>query len=672
MSYVLIHADTLTSSWLAPFLEMPEVATHRIQEAHELVPDHSPTVFVLDPGSRAAFPVEQLRAFVDAGGAIVALGSAGETDVPEALPTELLSAFVPPSTGWPRMVEIIATRVRGSAPRPGGVRQLLVAVRAAFREAAARAESGRARKEALLRGSEVTELTSISSKLMTERDPTKLMDDILTQARRFSQSDAGSLYLVETNDDGVKLLRFKWAQNFSKPDVPFKETTIRMDGTSSLAGYAATTGEPLVFDDVYSLPPDAGVTFDRSFDERYGYRTTSMLMIPMKDHKDVVIGVLQLINRKKDFNTRLATLEDVQRQVVAYSKRTVDLVMALAGQAAVAIENSNLYKEIENLFEGFVTAAVHAIEQRDPVTQGHSRRVATFTVGLAEVVDGVRDGPYRNVHFSREQLRELKYAGLLHDFGKVGVREEVLQKAKKLYPGGIDLIRERHAFLVRTAEREFWRRRTEYLQQRGDAGYDVFLRDLEATHARELADLDRFLEIVARANEPQLLAGEASSELQDFATRSYESLGGDPRPFLTPDEVRFLTIPRGSLDDAERKEIENHVNHTFRFLQKIPWTRELRRVPDIAFGHHEKLNGAGYPRHITADDIPPETRMMTISDIFDALTAADRPYKKDHKVGPDYALTIMERELVKPGQLDDALFRLFVGARVFERAPAAD
>jgi HD-GYP domain-containing protein (c-di-GMP phosphodiesterase class II) len=547
-----------------------------------------------------------------------------------------------------------------------------VAVRAAFREAAARAESGRARKEALLRGSEVTELTSISSKLMTERDPTKLMDDILTQARRFSQSDAGSLYLVETNDDGVKLLRFKWAQNFSKPDVPFKETTIRMDGTSSLAGYAATTGEPLVFDDVYSLPPDAGVTFDRSFDERYGYRTTSMLMIPMKDHKDVVIGVLQLINRKKDFNTRLATLEDVQRQVVAYSKRTVDLVMALAGQAAVAIENSNLYKEIENLFEGFVTAAVHAIEQRDPVTQGHSRRVATFTVGLAEVVDGVRDGPYRNVHFSREQLRELKYAGLLHDFGKVGVREEVLQKAKKLYPGGIDLIRERHAFLVRTAEREFWRRRTEYLQQRGDAGYDVFLRDLEATHARELADLDRFLEIVARANEPQLLAGEASSELQDFATRSYESLGGDPRPFLTPDEVRFLTIPRGSLDDAERKEIENHVNHTFRFLQKIPWTRELRRVPDIAFGHHEKLNGAGYPRHITADDIPPETRMMTISDIFDALTAADRPYKKDHKVGPDYALTIMERELVKPGQLDDALFRLFVGARVFERAPAAD
>lgn len=665
MIYRLLRTKHLPGPWLAPLLASPDVEPHFIHEARELVTDAQPTVFILDAESRAMFPVETLRSFVDAGGTIVALGRPGESDIPDSLPTELLSGFVPPASGLLRILGVLRARLNGSTPRSAIGRRLTVAVQAAFREAAARAESARARKEALLRGSEVRELTSISAKLMTERDPARLVDDILTQARRFSQSDAGSLYLVEKDKDtGVKRLRFKWAQNFSKPDVPFKEATIPMDG-SSLAGYAATTGEPLVIDDVYAVPPDVGYTFDKSFDERFGYRTTSMVLIPMRDHKEVVIGVLQLINRKRDLNARLTTLDDVQQQVIPYSKRTVELVNALAGQAAMAIENSNLYKEIEDLFEGFVTAAVHAIEQRDPVTQGHSRRVATWTVGLAEVVDGVREGPYRDLRFSREQLRELKYAGLLHDFGKVGVREEVLQKEKKLYPRGIDLIRERHAFLVRTAEREFWRRRTEYLQQKGTTGYDAFVNELETVHAQELVDLDRFLAIVAQANEPQLLAGAASNELANFAARTYESLSGAPLPFLTQEEVRYLTIPRGSLDESERKEIENHVKHTWDFLRKIPWTRELRRVPDIAYAHHEKLNGVGYPRHITAVEIPTETRMMTISDIFDALTATDRPYKKEHKVGPDRALDIMDRELVKAGQLDLDLFRLFVDAKVF-------
>lgn len=666
MIYRLLRTEMLPGRWLAPLLASPDVEPRSIHAAHELlVPDTQPTVFILDGDSRTTFPVDALRAFVDAGGAIVALGRPGEQDIPASLPTELLSAFVPPASGFRRILGVLRNRLNGSAPPPAIGRRLVVAVRAAFREAAARAESARARKEALHRTSEVQELTNISAKLMTERDPAKLVDDILTQARRFSQSDAGSLYLVEANaETGAKRLRFKWAQNFSKPDIPFKERTLPIDG-SNLAGYAASTAEPLVIKDVYELPPDAGFTFDRSLDERFGYRTRSMLLIPMKDHKDAIIGVLQLINRKRDFNARLATLEDVQSQVVEYSRRTVDLVNALAGQAAVAIENSNLYKEIENLFEGFVTAAVHAIEQRDPVTQGHSRRVADWTVGLAKVVDTVGDGPYRDVHFSREQLREIKYAGLLHDFGKVGVPEEVLKKEKKLLPRSLELIQERHAFLVRTAEREFWRRRAEYLQQQGKEGYAAFVRELEAEHTRGLADLDRFLAIVSRANEPQLLAGEVSGELADFAARTYESLSGTSLPLLTPDEVRFLTIPKGNLDEKERKDIEDHVNHTVHFLRKIPWTRELRRIPDIAFGHHEKLNGTGYPLHLTAAEIPPETRMMTISDIFDALTATDRPYKKEHKVGPERALDIMDSELVKRGQLDLELFRLFVNAKVF-------
>src|SRR3989442_894356 len=230
-----------------------------------------------------------------------------------------------------------------------------------------------------------------------------------------------------------------------------------------------------------------------------------MLVIPMKDHKEVVIGVLQLINRKRDFEAVLAAPADVERQVVPFSRRTVELVTALAGQAAVAIENSQLYAEIENLFKGFVNAAVTAIEQRDPTTFGHSGHVAGMTVGLAKVVDRSPDGPYRTVHFTREQTREIEYAGLLHDFGKVGVREQVLVKAKKLYPHDLALIKQRCAFVRRTAEREFWRKRALFLEERGAKGYEAFLKTLEDEQARELGELDRFLATVVQANEPTVL-----------------------------------------------------------------------------------------------------------------------------------------------------------------------
>jgi len=423
------------------------------------------------------------------------------------------------------------------------------------------------------------------------------------------------------------------------------------------------TGEPLVIDDAYFLPPDVEYSINRSFDERYGYRTKSMLVIPMKDHKEDVIGVLQLINRKRNPEAMLATPADVEGQVVPYSKRTVELVTALAGQAAVAIENSRLYEEIERLFEGFVKAAVHAIEQRDPTTFGHSGRVANMTVGLAVVVDRAGDGAYQGVRFTREQIRELRYAGLLHDFGKVGVREQVLVKAKKLYPLQLELIRQRYDFVRRTAEREFWRRRAEFLEAHGRQGYEEFVAEIGAEHARETGTLDRFLEAVLRANEPTVLPAEQFEELLALARCTYQDLSGEPRPYLSDEEMRYLTIPKGSLDESERLEIESHVTNTYRFLQQIPWTRELQQVPMIAYGHHEKLDGGGYPRRVAGDAIPIQTRMMTISDIYDALTAADRPYKS--AVAPARALDIMVEE-VRAGQLDQELFRLFVDAKVFE------
>jgi len=572
--YVLLHTPTWRPATAAPALEGAQIEVREVRLPRDLAVDERPTVLVLDSESRSTLPLDVLRGFVDAGGAIVALGRDGEPDLPAEMPAELFSGYV---------------------RHPAGARQLLVAVRAGYREAAARAETTRARAEAASRGREIAEFTHIGVALGTERDLDTLLDLILTQSRRITSS-------VE-------------------------------------------------------------YTINRSFDERYGYRTKSMLVIPMKDHKEQVIGVLQLINRKRRFEAVLATPRDVDQQVVPFSKRTVELVTALAGQAAVAIENGQLYREIERLFEGFVQAAVRAIEQRDPTTFGHSGRVADMTVRLAAVVDRAEDGPYRTVRFSREQLREIRYAGLLHDFGKVGVREQVLVKAKKLYPLQLELIRQRHDFVRRSAEREFWRKRAEFLETHGRKGYEQFLRTLEQEHAAELGELEHFMTTVLQANEPTVLPATHFEELLVLAGRTYQDLSGVPRPYLTDREVRYLTIPKGSLDETERLEIESHVNHTYSFLKEIPWTRELHDIPLIAYGHHEKLDGHGYPRGVTGDAIPVQTRMMTISDIYDALTAADRPYKS--AVAPARALDIMDEE-VRAGQLDGQLFQLFVDAKVFE------
>ena len=644
MSYLLLHTGSWSPAPLADALKAFKVDTQAVRLPRDLMPNERPTVFVLDPASRGNYPTETLRAFVDAGGSIITLGREGETDVAEGLPMELLSAFV---------------------KHPQGNRQLLIAIRAGFREAAARAETGRARAEAALRSREIGELTRIGVALGTERDLKTLLDLILTQARRITQSDAGSLYLVEESEQGAKRLRFRLAQTFSKPEAPFVEYTIPVDRTS-LAGYAAVTGEPLVIDDAYFLPPDVEYSINRSFDERHGYRTKSMLVIPMKDHKEEVIGVLQLINRKRVFEAVLATPTDVEREVVPFSKRTVELVTALAGQAAVSIENSRLYEDIERLFEGFVKAAVLAIEQRDPTTFGHSGRVAEYTVRLAEVVDRAADGPYRLVKFTPEQLKEIRYAGLLHDFGKVGVREQVLVKAKKLYPHQLALIRQRHAFVRRTCERDFWQRRAEFLETHGKKGYEARRHELEAALEGQLTDLDRFLSVVLEANEPSLLPEASRNDLEELARRTYADPDGEFQPLLSDEEVRYLTIPKGSLDEQERQEIESHVTHTYNFLQRIPWTRELQQIPLIAYGHHEKMDGHGYPRHVTGEAIPIQTRMMTISDIYDALTAQDRPYKR--AVPRDRALDILTQE-VKAGQLDLELFRLFTDAKVFEVTP---
>ncbi|MGE0352622.1 MAG: HD-GYP domain-containing protein [Gemmatimonadales bacterium] len=641
MKYLLLHTRSWSPAPVAAALAAEQVEERLIEPPWQAAQDDRPTVLVLDPETRERIPGPALSALRDRGVSVLALGAPGEDDVPDSIPAELISGFV---------------------RYPAGTRQLLVALRAAFREAIARREASQARRDVAARTNELVELTEIGISLTTEKDYNTLLDQILYQARRITASDAGSLYLVESDEAGHKQLRFKLTQNDSRPDIPFVEFTMPIDH-ASLAGYAAAEGEVLAFDDVYDLPAGVVYSFNRSFDERYGYRTKSMLVIPMQNHAGEVIGVVQLINRKRSAADRLATPEEADRVVLPYSPHMIKLGKSLAGQAGVALENSQLYEEIERLFEGFVRAAVTAIEQRDPTTSGHSERVAGLTVGLARVVDRLDTGPYRLVQFSAEQVRELRYAGLLHDFGKVGVREKVLVKQNKLYPADLQLIEQRHAFLLRSVQWRYQTERAEYLEAHGRQGYDDFLRRLNARLEEEQATLARFLSVVHESNRPTVLAEGNFEALQEFAERRYQDVAGTELPYLTPDEVRYLSIRKGTLDDTERLEIESHVNHTFDFLRDIPWTRNLKGIPDIAQGHHEKLDGSGYPRGVRAPDIPIQTRMMTISDIYDALTAKDRPYKR--AVPWERALDIMTDE-VRGGMLDRGLFEVFVEAKVFE------
>ena len=602
-----------------------------------------PTVIALDHALLASVGddptrVQELALMV----AMVGLGDVGESEPPAGFPVEAVTCWLP-----------------GDATTP----MVITALRGAFRHASALLGARTARHDAADRARELAELTAIGVALSTERDLHTLLDLILSQARRLTNADAGSLYLVEKDESGAPFrLRCAIAQNHSLPGLPFETFTVPISH-ASLSGYAAATGQPLVIGDVYLLPDDSSYKQNRSFDEKVGYRTKSMLVLPMKSHRDEVVGVLQLINRKRSPDVRLSATDVVEREVTTFDERCVELTSALASQAAVAIENGQLYEDIERLFEGFVTAAVTAIESRDPTTSGHSARVATLTVGLAEVVDRVNDGEFRTVNFTREQLRELRYAGLLHDFGKVGVREQVLVKQKKLYPSDLEIIRSRFGFLVQRTDLEFERERADFVLENGQARYGEELARITSVRDQRREELRRFLDSIVSANEPTVLPEGSFEALHEINRRTFVDFEGHERPLLEDHELQFLMIRKGNLDEAERREIESHVTHTYRFLEQIPWTRELRNIPQIAYGHHEKLNGRGYPNAVTGEAIPVQTRMMTIADIFDALTAKDRPYKR--AVPTDRAIAILHME-AKDGMLDKSLLDAFVEARVFD------
>jgi HD-GYP domain-containing protein (c-di-GMP phosphodiesterase class II) len=539
-------------------------------------------------------------------------------------------------------------------------------IQLAQRERAARADLARAERE-------MEELNRIGIALSQTREVGALLRMILSKAREITGADAGSLYLVEEVGPDVlsdgsenRHLRFKMTQNDSV-QFPFTEFEIPLQ-ENSLAGYTALHGEVINLADAWRIPSNRPYHFNPSYDEETGYRTRSMLTLPMKNGRGEVIGVLQLINCKTHREARLTSPEIVDREVRPFSGRAVRLALSLASQAAVAYENSHLYQDIEKLFEGFVQASVKAIEQRDPSTSGHSLRVSDMTVGLAEIVDRVETGTYASVRFSPEQMKEIRYAALLHDFGKVGVREDVLVKAKKLYPLQIDLIAHRFDYLYKEMEASKEREKVRILLEMDRPEALDRIASLEEEYRIQRAKIESGFQAVLQANEPTVLPEREFDRLFEIARQTYKDPRGVLKPVLTPEEVRYLSIPQGSLSPDERTQIESHVIHSFNFLLQIPWTRQIREIPRIVRAHHEKLNGTGYPYKLRSAEIPIQAKIMTICDIFDALSASDRPYKK--AVASERALDILEMS-VRDQELDPELYRLFLDAKIFQLADKA-
>jgi HD-GYP domain-containing protein (c-di-GMP phosphodiesterase class II) len=634
----LLHSDTFPIGRYADVLTRESIASRRLENLEQLlIGDASALrVVLVDPGiingRKSALQLDTRTAVV----------GVGLEEQPHWLADDSIYLHLPenPSTGV-----------------------LLSAVKRAYQFLYQKQRADHLERQLSERTRELQEVSEVGVSLSTVRDHSVLLTMILSKARELSRADAGSLYLLD-EVDGNKVLRWKLAQNDSIDVEGFEEKILPIT-RKSLAGYVAMTGETLVIDDAYDLPADAEYEINRSFDEKNGYLTRSLLVFPMTNHAGEVIGVLQLINRRRLGAPARLTAENVPDQVVSFQDETADIMRALASQAAVAVENNLLYESIERLFEGFVTAAVTAVEQRDPTTSGHSFRVADLTVELARVIDRIDFGQYAEVRFTPDQVREIRYASLLHDFGKVGVREHVLVKEKKLYPMQLATIRGRFEFVMKSVENEGNRRKIDYLLENGKQGYDEFSAHVDAEIADQILKLQKDFAFIAQSNEPTVLPEGDFQYLLQLASRDFEDIRGEKRLLVDPEEARILSIRKGNLDATERLEIESHVTHTFNFLLKIPWTRDLSKVAEIAYAHHEKLNGRGYPRKLSAADIPIQSRMMTVSDIYDALTASDRPYKR--AISTERAIDILKME-VGDGLLDPNLVDTFIEAKVYERA----
>lgn len=508
----------------------------------------------------------------------------------------------------------------------------------------------RARNEKRELESQIARLNKIGIALSSEHDLNRLLNMIVREARHFTNSDGGSLYIREGNKLNFIVAQTASLEKLNGKRPSFKSSYLPLT-KESIAGYVAITGEILNIPDAYLIPPTVEYRLNREFDHQFGYRTKSMLVVPMRDHEDEIIGVLQLINSL-----------DGQNEIVPFKQEYETLIASLASQAAVAIQNARLIEEIRKLFRSLVRYSAKAIDARSPHTAGHSGRVAKYSVRLMEAINEEKEGRFADIYFTPQEIEEMLMAGWLHDIGKIGVREAVLDKQNKLNKDHFEAIVNRFEAIRAYEVIEAERKKVE-LAKAGKLD-EATEHELEKELEKTLAELKSALEFLARINVPGRFTDEDRVRLKAIAERRYCDLDGEPHYYLTAFEYENLSVPRGNLTLAEYREIQSHVEKTLDILQNIPFTRDLQNIPRYAAAHHEMLDGSGYPRGLKGDEIPLCGRIMAVCDIFDALTASDRPYKKAMSI--EKSLAILQEEADR-GRLDKDLVELFIRKKLYEK-----
>ncbi len=504
------------------------------------------------------------------------------------------------------------------------------------------------------------QLNAIGTSLSAERDIDRLLESILTAAKSITRADGGTLYRVTEE----KTLRFEimrtsslkyYLGGTSGNPIPFYPIQLYKDGKpnhSMVAAYAALTGRTVNIPDAYTAD-GFDFTGTRAFDNKTGYRSKSFLTVPMTNHENEIIGVLQLIN-----STHPQTGE-----ILAFSASDQRLTESLASQAAIALTNRMLINQLEQLFESFIKLINTAIDDKSPYTGGHCQRVPVLTMLLAEAVNETGEGPLAEFHMADKDRYELKIAGLLHDCGKVTTPVHVVDKATKLETiyDRIHLIDTRFEVLRRDAEIEFMKKKLALAGKgkRLDADEEE---KRYRERLRQLEDDCRFLHACNIGGERMKDAD--AERVRRIAKYRWRDVAGHEAEFLTEDEARNLTIRAGTLTDEERKVINHHIVATVKMLEALPWPKHLTNVPEYAGGHHERMDGKGYPKGLTREQMSVQARCMGIADIFEALTAKDRPYKKGKTLSE--SLEILGR-LKLNGHIDPDLFDVFVRKKVYRR-----
>ncbi|WP_366139420.1 HD domain-containing phosphohydrolase [uncultured Rhodoferax sp.] len=507
------------------------------------------------------------------------------------------------------------------------------------------------------------QLNAIGSALSKERDITRLLESILVAAKTITQADGGTLYRVT---DDQKFLRFEILRTDSLhiamggtsgnpinfPELPLYDAQGGRND-SLVAAYAVLHNQTVNIADAYT-EPNFDFSGTRQFDERTGYRSQSFLAVPMKDHEGDIIGVLQLINAQNPDTGK----------VQPFSSADQSLAESLASQAAIAITNRNLMTQLEALFESFISLINLAIDEKSHYTGGHCQRVPALTMMLAEAVNSTQTGPLADFRMDDRDRYELKIAGLLHDCGKVTTPVHVVDKASKLQTlfDRIQLVDTRYEVLKRDLEIAALREQLALRDQKNaQAEADISGRTRAAIDA---LDADR--EFLRHANlGAEFMKEEDVERVRRIGTGArWRNTDGVESDFLTADEIENLTIRGGTLTAAERDVINYHIVATIKMLEQLPWPKHLRNVPEYAGGHHERMDGKGYPKGLTRDQMSVQARVMGIADIFEALTARDRPYKQGMKLSQ--AMGIMHKFRVG-GHIDPDLFDVFVNEKVYLR-----